>query len=218
VAIAPAQTQRFEATVQGSAALEWLVNGIPGGNADVGTVDATGNYVAPAKLPLSTNVTVTAALVASPQANYATAVASIINPGIVTATANPQVATYSIYLPAPGRASVDFGPDTNYGLMTWEQSTPSPNGGQVSVYVAGMRARTRYHMRAQLTLDDGSTLTDIDQTFTTGTPPGTALVSTSTSGGQIPQQGIELFDTLTPNEAAQAFATDLQGNVIWTYS
>jgi hypothetical protein len=218
VAIAPAQTRRFEATVKGSAALEWLVNGIPGGNADVGTVDATGNYVAPAKLPLSTNVTVTAALVASPQANYATAVASIINPGIVTATANPQVATYSIYLPAPGRASVDFGPDTNYGLMTWEQSTPSPNGGQVSVYVAGMRARTRYHMRAQLTLDDGSTLTDIDQTFTTGTPPGTALVSTSTSGGQIPQQGIELFDTLTPNEAAQAFATDLQGNVIWTYS
>jgi arylsulfate sulfotransferase len=36
--------------------------------------------------------------------------------------------------------------------------------------------------------------------------------------GQTPQPGIELFDTLVPYEPAQAFATDLSGNVLWTYS
>jgi arylsulfate sulfotransferase len=217
-ALAPGQTGRFQATVQGGAALTWLINGIQGGNSDIGTIDATGNYTAPTKLSLSANVTVTAAAVVSPQTNFATAVASIIDPGVVTATANPQVATYSIYLPAPGKVSIDFGSDTDYGLATWAQTTPSPNGGEVSIYVAGMRAQTLYHMRAQVVLDNGAGFTDNDRTFTTGTPPATAPVSISTSGGQPPQAGIEMFDTLIPQESAQAFATDLQGNVIWTYS
>ncbi len=217
-AIAPGQKAHFQATIQGGGALEWLVNGVQGGSTGIGTVDANGNYTAPTSLPESANVTVTAAIATSPQANYATAVASIINPGVVTSTANPQVATYSIYLPAPGNVSIEFGKSTEYGLTTWTQTTASPNGGEVSIYVAGMRAQTLYHMRAQLALDDGATLTDGDQVFTTGTPPVTAQVSASTSPGQTPQPGIEMFDTLIPQEAAQAFATDLQGNVIWTYS
>jgi arylsulfate sulfotransferase len=194
------------------------VNGVQGGSVSVGTVDAKGNYTAPTSLPESINVKVTAAIATSPQANYATAVASIIDPGVVTSTANPQVAAYSIYLPAPGKMSIDFGRNTEYGLMTWTQTTPSPNGGEVSIYVAGMRAQTLYHMRAQVALDNGANFTDGDQVFTAGTPPVTAQVSASTSSGQIPQSGIEMFDTLIPQEAAQAFATDLQGNVIWTYS
>jgi hypothetical protein len=189
-----------------------------GGNATAGTVDANGNYTAPSIVNPGANVIVTVADANAPNTNYATAVATIIGPGVVTRTTNPQVATYSIYLAAPGQVSIEFGPDTSYGLTTWSQTTPSPTGGQVSIYVAGMRAVSTYHMRAQVTLNDGATFNDIDHNFNTGQPPTTATVTASAQNGQTPQPGIEMFDTLVPHEQAQAFATDLDGNVIWTYS
>jgi arylsulfate sulfotransferase len=129
----------------------------------------------------------------------------------VTETINPQVAAYSIYLPAPGDVHIEFGTTNSYGLPTWIQSTPTQNGGQVTIFVAGMRGNTLYHMRAQVTLSDGATFTDTDQTFTTGTPPVTATVAASAETGYTPQPGIEMFDTLLPHEAVQAFATDLTG-------
>src|SRR5580693_8298408 len=64
----------------------------------------------------------------------------------VSATANPQVALYSISTGAAANVLVQFGLDTNYGLTTWTQ--PSPGGGVVNVFVAGMKANTPYHMRA----------------------------------------------------------------------
>lgn len=213
----PGGSIHFTAGINGpQQPLQWLVNGVPGGSASTGTIDSSGNYTAPASIPLSENVTVTVALAASPQQNYATAVASIINPGVVTATQNPQVAQYSIYLPAPGHVSVNFGKSTTYGLNTWNVPTPSSNGGQVNILVAGMLAKTLYHMQAQVALDDGASLADIDHTFTTGTPPATSPVSVSSSG--TPQPGIELWDTILPDEPAAAFATDLNGNVLWTYT
>jgi arylsulfate sulfotransferase len=216
-ALSPGQTLAFRATAASGGPLQWLVDGVAGGNTTVGSIDATGIYRAPASIAQSENVTVTAALSGSPQANYATAGVSILQPGEVLATANPQVATYSIYLPAPGRVAIQFGPSTEYGLETWAQATPSANGGEVSLYVAGMLGQTGYHMRAQVSLDDGATWTDADHTFTTGTPPPTSAVTASTVGGQAPQPGIEMWDTLIPDEPAQVFATDLNGNVIWTY-
>jgi len=216
-AVLPGGKVQFTANVNasGSQPLEWLVNGVNGGSASVGTISSSGAYAAPASIPLSENVTITAALVASPTQNYATAVTSIINPGVVYGTQNPQVAEYSIYLPAPGKVAVDFGKTTSYGLDTWEVATPSPNGGQVNILVAGMLAKSLYHMQGQIALNDGATLADTDHTFTTGTPPGTAKVNVITSG--TPQPGIEMWNTLIPDEPASAFATDLQGNVIWTY-
>ncbi len=221
-AIGLGQSQAFHATINPSSggSLVWSVNGIPGGNASVGTVDASGNYTAPSTLPnsLSTNFTVTAALSGSPSSNFATSVISVIVSGVVSSTTNPQVADYRIYLPAPGSAHVEFGPTTAYGFPTSSTPTPSANGGLVDTQVAGMIGSSEYHMRAQVTLADGATYMDTDQTFTTGaTPPG-ATVTTTTTAGATPQPGIELFDTLMPHEpTAQAFATDLAGHVLWTY-
>jgi len=73
-------------------------------------------------------------------------------------------------------------------------------------------------MRAHVIFDDGASFVDNDHVFMTGSSPGTAQVTVSAQNGQIPQSGIELFDTVLPTERAPAFATDLQGNVIWTYS
>jgi arylsulfate sulfotransferase len=219
LALAPGQKFKFTVGNTGGVPVEWMVNGSAGGNAATGTVDSSGNYTAPASVSQSENVTVTVAVSASPQQNFATAAVSIILPGQATCppfTGNPQVAQYSIYLPAPGKVSVEFGKGTDYGLNTWQVATPSANGGQVQLFVAGMLGKTLYHLRGQVVLNNGATFNDADLTCTTGTPPATAAVQVSGSG--TPQPGIEMWNTLVPQNVAQAFATDLKGNVIWTYT
>ncbi len=205
----------------GGAQTEWLVNGAASGGASTGTVSSSGLYTAPASVEQSENVTVTVALAASPQQNYATAVVAIIAPAQVTCPfelGNPQVAQYSLYLPAPGKMDIQFGTTTGYGLNTWQVPTPSPNGGDVQIYVAGMLGQTLYHMRAQVTLNNGATYNDADHTCTTDTPPQTSAVQVSTPAGATPQPGIEMWNTILPSGDSQAFATDLNGNVIWTYT
>ncbi len=223
VALGPGEKTRFTASSTTGGQLVWFVNGVQGGNASVGTIDTSGNYTAPGSVEQSENVTITVELPASAQHNFATAVASIINYGVIYPTSNPQVDQYSIYLPAPGQVSIQFGQSTAYGFETWQVPTPGNNGGQVSIYVAGMLAQTLYHMRAQVTLNDGATWNDDDHDqfvsglpLIAGTPPVTSAVTVTGSG--TPQPGIEMWNTLLPVGDTQAFATDLHGNVIWTYT
>ncbi len=226
VALGSAQAQHFAAVLSGAGTLAWSVNGIAGGNASVGTVDVLGNYVAPAVVAQSANVVVQAALASAPQTNFATAVVALVQPGDVEPTANPQVAQYTLNLPQAATVLVQFGTDTGYGLHTWSQPTPSTPvnyGGPVTIEVAGMRGNTTYHMQALATLPNGVSYADADRTFTTGTPPPTPPVQVTSAAGLTPQPGIELFDSaelglpLYSPSLAQAFATDLQGNVLWTY-
>lgn len=219
VALAPGQSFQFSATVTGGGQLAWFVNGTAGGSSSSGTVSSTGNYTAPASVSQSENVTVAVALAGSSQQNYATAVVSIIQPAQVTCpsgTENPLVSLYSVYLPVPGKASVQFGTTTSYGLNTWQVPTPSPTGGGVQVWVSGIPGNTTFHLRGQIALDDGATYTGPDMTCTTGVPPLTSPVQVTSSGA--PQPGIEMWNTILPPGDAQAFATDLNGNVIWAYS
>jgi arylsulfate sulfotransferase len=221
VALSPGQKFQFSATASNGGQIEWLVNGVAGGSAATGTVDGSGNFTAPATVAQSGNFTVTAALTASPTQNYATAVVAVIVPGNIVCpplTGNPQVALYSVYLPAPGKVSAEFGTSTSYGRNTWGQATPSSNGGQVNLYVAGMLGTTKYHIRGQVVLANGATWSDADMTCTTGTPPVTAKVTVTTTDGATPQPGIEMWNTLIPTSDAPAFATDLNGNVLWTYT
>ncbi len=166
IALASGQSFKFSASASNGGQIAWLVNGVASGSTTSGTIDSAGNYTAPAKVSQSENVVVTAALAASPQQNYATAVVAVLIPGQVLCppfTGNPQVALYSIYLPAPGKASVQFGKTTDYGLDTWQVATPSANGGQINDYVAGMLGHSTYHMRGQVVLSNGATFTDADQ-------------------------------------------------------
>ncbi len=220
-ALGPGQTLQFNVSGAGGAPVEWLVNGVVGGGSSAGSVNSSGSYTAPATLAQSENVTVQVALTASPQQNYATAVVAIIAPAQVTCPfqlGNPLVAQYSLYLPAPGKMSVQFGTTTGYGLNTWQLPTPSANGGEVQIYVAGMLGQTLYHMRAQVSLNNGATYNDIDHTCTTDAPPQTSAINVSPTTGATPQPGIEMWNTLLPSGDTQAFATDLNGNVIWTYA
>ncbi len=220
VAVAPGQTFQFQATSTTAGTFQWYVNGVASGSAISGTVSSSGLYTAPTTLSVSGNVTVTAALAGSGSQNYATSAVALIQPADVAcpnSTGNPQVAQYSMYLPAPGKMSIQFGTTTSYGKSTWQVATPTANGGTVPIYVAGMLGNTLYHMQAQVALNNGAAFNDIDHTCTTGTPPATPPI-TLTTNDSTAQPGIQLWNTILPYNLTDAFATDLNGNVLWTYN
>jgi arylsulfate sulfotransferase len=215
------QVEQFTATVTGESAttVTWSVNGTAGGNSTVGMIDANGNYTAPAVTQNAT-ATITATSTAD-TTKSASASVGIIAAGVVTGTNNVQVASYTIIPPATANVSIQFGPDTNYGLNTWQQPSAT-GGGAVTILVAGMKMNTAYHMRANVVFADGTQFNDIDHTFTTGTVTAanlpTITVTTPTAGAK-PQPGVELLDLLGVNEASMnAVVTDLAGNVIWTFN
>ncbi len=212
--------EQFTATVTGdSTGVTWSVNGTAGGNATVGTIDATGNYTAPT-VASNTTATITAMSKAD-TSKSASAAVTVIAPGVVAATANVQVASYTITPPSGANVSIQFGPDTNYGLTTWQQASATA-GGPVTILVAGMKLNTLYHMRAVITFSDSTMFDDIDHTFTTGTLPAGSLpnVVATTTPGATPQSGVELLDLLTTNGTPPlgGVVTDLAGNILWQYN
>lgn len=66
--VAAGKTQQFTAAVTGSRiqTVSWSVNGVPLGNATVGTINATGLYTAPATAPTPNTIVVTATSAANP--------------------------------------------------------------------------------------------------------------------------------------------------------
>jgi arylsulfate sulfotransferase len=154
----------------------------------------------------------------TPQTVAITGVSPALPVGQVTATDNPQVALYTMTLPFPGSMTVNFGLDTNYGLKTWAQSTATA-GGKVSIFVAGMKATTPYHMQAAVEFSNGITANDNDHTFTTKAVPANMQlnVTATTTAGMTPQPGLELLNPLNGNPTG-VVVTDLSGNILWTYA
>ncbi|MGH9433387.1 MAG: aryl-sulfate sulfotransferase, partial [Terriglobia bacterium] len=216
--IAAGATYQFNAFVGGTAsnAVTWSVN--PAGAA---TISASGLLQAASNAP-ATVLTVTATGTSN-TSSIASATVTIIPPGTVSATNNPLVAKYSLSVARQGTVTIQFGPDTNYGLKTWSRPTPS-TGGPISIFVAGMKQNTTYHMSATVQFPDGSTFVDTDHAFTTGSVPASTPVPTftiSNPNNLTPNPGIEFFDGLTPpagTNYVEVGATDLQGNVIWYLS
>ena len=200
----------FVATTNDPAGVTWA--------ASAGAIDGAGNYSAPAGVQ-SGMATITATSVKDPSKS-ATATVNIVVPGQISNTPNAQVATYSISPAAPGYVSVQFGVDTNYGLSTWSQPVP-PAGGNVSLFVAGMKGNTVYHLRGVIQFLDGSKFIDSDQTFTTGAPPAAQVPSltATTSTGMTPQGGVELVNLIgTTSMTDQVAVADLDGNLLWSFN
>jgi arylsulfate sulfotransferase len=210
-AIGTGQTMQLMAVVNNdSTGVTWT--------ATVGTIDGNGNYTAPAGSQ-STTATVTATSNGD-RTKSSSVTIKVVAPGQVSATANVQVALYTIAPPTTGNVLVQFGLDTNYGLTTWTQPVPS-GGGAVNLFVAGMKGNTLYHMRGVVQFSDGSQFVDADQTFTTGAVPPAQLpaITATTTAGMTPESGVELLDlvggaaTISP-----LLVTDLSGNVLWSYN
>jgi hypothetical protein len=184
--------------------------------ASAGTVDVNGNFVAPVGQSTTVIVTVTSK---DDITKSASATVNVVAPGQVSATANVQVASYTISPAAPGNVSVQFGPDSNYGLTTWAQPVTT-GGAPINLFVAGMKANSLYHLRGVVHFTDGSEYVDYDQTFSTGGIPTakSPVVTTTTTPGMTPQSGVELLDLIGPATVAPVAVTDLEGNLLWSYN
>jgi arylsulfate sulfotransferase len=137
-------------------------------------------------------------------------------PASVTPTSHPLVAKFTITIPAKSAVVVEFGPDTNYGWNTSPVPAP-PDGGSVSILVAGMKAQTVYHMRARIQLSKRKWITTPDQTFTTGALPAITFptLTASTMPGQNPSPGVELVNVIDP--IGISVVTDFEANILWYY-
>ncbi|HLV85919.1 MAG TPA: aryl-sulfate sulfotransferase [Candidatus Sulfotelmatobacter sp.] len=209
-AVGVGQGTKFSVTTNDPSGVTWT--------ASVGTIDANGNYTAPPG-PQGATATVTATS-KQDSTKTATATVNVVPPGTVTPTANGQVALYTISPVASGNVSVQFGLDTTYGLTTWTQPVPQ-GGGPVSIFVAGMKGNTAYHMRGVVQFGDGSEFQDADQTFTTTGLAAAVLptITTTTAAGATPQSGVELLDLVNgPATVAPVAVSDLNGNVLWSYN
>jgi hypothetical protein len=167
----------------------WPISGATGA-----TVDATGNFTAPA-VTQNITYTVTATSMKDPTKTSSTNV-TVLASGQVATTNNPQVASYTLTAPADLNVFIQFSSDTSYNLKTWTQ--PAPATGQLSFLVAGMLGSTQYHMRAAVQAADGTFANDLDHTFTTQSQPTASLPSltVTTSPGMTPQPGIEMLDLI----------------------
>jgi hypothetical protein len=213
VALAAGATVHFTGLSKSGGVLQWFVNGISGGNAQIGFIDSQGRYTAPSQPPAQSIVVMARGRTGA----FALAAVHVVAPSKVSASQNPQVALYAVTTTESASATVEFGPDTNYGLKTSPQPSSSADG-HIRILVAGMKAFSTYHMRATVQFGDGAQFVDGDQTFTTGGLQGADLptVLAQTTPGMIPQSGIELVNTvLAPS--VPVYATDLAGNVIWSY-
>ena len=183
-------------------------------SASAGTVDVQGNFSAPSGSESS--ISIVTATSRADRTKSATATIHIVASGQVSTTANGQVALYSITPGDSAMVSVSFGLDTNYGLTTWTQ--PASQSAPVSIFVAGMKANTPYHMAASVRFADGVQFTDTDHVFTTTEaeiPEQAPSLTVTNTPGTTPQGGVEFVDLSAG--VARPTITDLDGDVLWSY-
>lgn len=92
------QTLSFSAAVANSSntAVTWQVNGVSGGNATVGTISASGQYLSPAALPSPASVTVSATSEADSTAEASVTLTLVAASAAVTVSVSPATATVKV--------------------------------------------------------------------------------------------------------------------------
>lgn len=103
----------FSLSVQNSssAAVSWQVNSVPGGNGNIGTVSASGAYIAPGIIPSPATVTVTAVLQSDSSA-FGTAAVTIVPPVSVSPSLTSLTTSQTLQLQA-------IGPNISNGSVLW---------------------------------------------------------------------------------------------------
>jgi len=164
VSVAPAsatvratRSQAFAATVTGAPnTVAWSVNGITGGDAVVGTIDANGNYVAPAMVPNPSVVTVWATNTTQPTASGSASATIIPLPTISAVSPSPVVAgAFTMTVTGAGftaGSAVSFGgvglPTTVVSATqlsaTGSASSPTPSVPVVVMTADGETSNTFY--------------------------------------------------------------------------
>lgn len=139
-------TSQFTATVTGTTntSVTWQVNGVDGGTAATGTISATGLYTAPATMPLSTMLTITAISQGATPAS-GILIESLQNPvPVVNSSSAVQIAntlTYTVtvngsgFVPASSVQVAGSSVITTYISATQLQATVTVATGTTSIAV-----------------------------------------------------------------------------------
>jgi uncharacterized protein (DUF1800 family) len=132
-------SQQFTASITDKT-LTWSVNGMAGGNAATGLIDATGNYTAPSTLPSTNTITIQAAEASKSSVNSSSAV-TLWNPIPQVAGVNPnQINVGSFNLTVTGSGFVN-GATISFGganlTTTFVSSTQLTASGTASVAQVG---------------------------------------------------------------------------------
>jgi uncharacterized protein (DUF1800 family) len=115
-------------------AVNWEVNGIPGGNSTYGTISSGGVYTPPAAMPSPNSVTVTAFSVSAPGASGSAQV-SILNPApVITAASASPVSGTSYTLEINGTGFVS-GAQIQVGGTNLSTNFISPTALQASITI-----------------------------------------------------------------------------------
>src|SRR4029079_10685428 len=169
-------TQRFTATVTGaSGGVMWSVNGIAGGDAGVGQIDATREYFAPLTptAPPTGNLTPTST--ASPGSSGNAAVTVIPLPGITTVSPSSFPAG-SFTLTITGAGFV-----TGCTVRFAGAATPSTVVSSTSMNATGNAPAPKSSVPVIVSCPDGTTSNTVFVTVTAATPVSVSMTPTSAS-------------------------------------
>ena len=158
VTVAPAaatvragHSQLFTAAVTGAPnSVTWSVNGVSGGDAVAGTIDAAGLYAAPAIVPNPSTVTVRATSTAAPTASGSAAVSIIPPPSISSVTPSPVVSgAFTITVAGTGF--------TSGSIVSFDgQALPTTVGSSTQLSATGTAAAPKTSVPVVVTAPDGT--------------------------------------------------------------
>ncbi len=139
------EPQTFTTTVTNSAntGVSWSVNGIPAGNATVGTIDAGGVYTAPANLPAPVSVSVQATSAAD-SSKSSTALVTITSG--ISVSVSPQTMLVELGAARPFTATVNSAGNPNRDVTWVISGSGCPGAACGTVH---LDARTRPLLRLQ---------------------------------------------------------------------
>ena len=169
--------QDFTATVAGAAGgVTWSVNGVPGGDGSVGTIDAAGRYLAPASVPSPGMVTVRATSVSVPTAAGSAAVTVMPLPSIASVSpASVPVGPFTVTVNGAG-----FTPGAVVSFAGTPLSTTFVSAARLTASGTATIAQTSVPVVATMT--DG---TVSNAAFVTVTAPAPVAVSISPASATV---------------------------------
>ncbi len=173
--------QSFSATVSNSSdtGVSWQVGGVTGGNATLGLISASGVYSAPASMPTSATVSVTAVSAADPTKQAAATVT------LVQSTVSP---------PSVPSGLAASGVSPNSVTLSWTASTDANGPGIGGYYV--------YRNGNQIaTVSSGTTFTDTGLTTSTTYSYQVAAFDTTNPPTVSAQSSAVAATTLTDTQA-----------------
>lgn len=184
--ILPTHTQQFDATLNGlpTTAVNWSVNGIPGGDPAVGTITINGVYTAPATQALGTTVTVSATHIDDP-ALIAIATATVVVPRPITTAASvavlPAAATVSNNLMVAG--SVQHAPSVT-GVSP-SGAARGTSGLTVTLTGVGFTDATAVAFRLANATDGNITVSNLSVTSDTELTVTITIASGAATGARV---------------------------------